>query len=140
MGVLRGFLFFMAGVFGLGALAILGLLGVGPFTLLGAGVFGVLAFLTYKGAAKFGVQAESGQKVQFEEAVRRLAEKNGGVVSLQAVMHATGEDQAGAQAKMRELAGRGVCELDFGPNGEMQFKLTPNDEARAQLAAMSERR
>lgn len=139
MGVLKGFLFFCAAAFGLGALLVLKFFGLGLFTLLAAAGFGALAYLTFVQAKKFGSQSDAGMKVQFEQTVRRLADKNGGIVALQAVMNATGEDQPGAQAKMKELIGRGVCEMDFGPNGEMQFKLTPMDEARANLASMSDK-
>lgn len=146
MGVLKGFLYFCAIGFFLGALAApvgLGLL-IGWKTLLFVGlpialVSGGLGWLTLKQAAKFGVQADAGFKLQFEQTVRRLAEKNGGAVSLHAILTATGEPQPSAQAKLRELTGRGVIELDFGPNGETQYKLTPLDEARANLATMAEK-
>ncbi len=141
MGVLKGFLYFCAAGFGLAALVLLYF--AFPHHLFLAGlpalIFAGLSYLVFVQAKKFGVQADAGQAAQFEGAVRRLADKNGGQVALSAVVSATGESQASAQQKMRELMGRGVCDLDFGPNGEQIYKLTPMDEARANLAKMSDK-
>jgi hypothetical protein len=139
MGVLKGFLFFCAGAFALAAVVLLVLVGPGLISGLGASLLAAVGWAIYRQAARFAGRADEGMALQFEATVRRMAEKNGGVVSMQAILNATGEAPASAQAKMRALAGRGVCELDFGPNGEMQFKLTPGDEARATIAAMAEK-
>lgn len=141
MGVLKTFLFVCAGAFALGGVVVGGLLmkltwliGL-PVIALGLG----LGYVTFQAAKKFGVQAEDRQAVQFEQTLKQLAQKNGGSVSLQALVHATGESQEAVQQKTRELMGRGVCEMDFGPNGELLYKLTPFDEARASLAASREK-
>ena len=141
MGVLKTFLFVCAGAFALGGLVVGGLLmkvtwllGL-PVLLLGLG----LGWATYKGAQKFGQQADVHQSAQFEQTFRQLAEKNGGSVAFDAVLRATGESKDAAQVKLRELVGRGVCEMDFGPNGELLYKLTPFDEARANLARLSDK-
>ena len=43
-----------------------------------------------------------------------------------------------ATARMRELTGRGMFDLDFDANGQMVWKLSP-DAGRAQLAEMAGR-
>lgn len=141
MGVLKAFLFFCAGAFALGGLAVGGL-AMKASWLLGLPIIAVglgLGYVTFKAAKNFGVQAQVHQSVQFEKTLKQLAEKNGGTVSLLALVQATGETQESAQAKARELMGRGVCDMDFGPNGEMLYKVTPFDEARANLAGLREK-
>jgi hypothetical protein len=74
----------------------------------------------------------------FSELATDLARKNGGRVGLDQVARASGLPSADAQAKMRQLTGRGVFELDFDANGQMVFKLSP-DAGRAQLAELGGR-
>lgn len=136
MGVLKVFLYACAAAFLLGGLLPGYVFGFGVITGLVALGGAGLSYATFRAAKGFDVQASESQKVQLEQTARRLAEKNGGSVALSAVMHATGLPKDAATVRMRELVGRGVFELDFGANGEMLFKLTPMDEARAQLAAL----
>src|SRR5713101_6804756 len=67
-----------------------------------------------------------------------VARKNGGRVGLDQVARASGLPSGEAQAKMRQLTGRGLFELDFDESGQMVFKLSP-DAGRAQLAELGER-
>lgn len=141
MQILKGFLYFCAALFALGTgLAVWGLshLSWVPAVIVGLGGFG-LAFATFKGARHFEARSAEKDKEQFERTFRQLAQRNEGAVSLDAIVHATGETRDSAQRRMRELIGRGVCEIDFGPNGEMLFQLTPMEESRRALAAMAER-
>lgn len=141
MGVLKAFLYVAAGAFALGGL-VLGLL-LGKATwIVGLPVMAIglgLGAATYYAARRFNAGQAVHQTEQFEAVVRRLAEKNGGTVSLAAILSTTGESKESAQQKLRELTGRGVVDMDFGPNGELLYKLTPMDEARANLASMRER-
>lgn len=139
MSVLKGFLYACAVAFLVGGLLPASIFGLGPFTGLVLAVGGGLAFVTWRAARGYEVSASRSQKVQFEQVVKLLAEKNGGTVGLQAILNATGETKESAQTKLRELIGRGIVEMDFGSNGEMLFKLTPLDEARANLASMRDR-
>lgn len=141
MNVLKGFLYVCAGAFALGGLALGALLGkltwfIGlPVIAVGLG----LGWAVWKAARRFNVQQSESQKLQFEATVRQLAERNGGTVGVQAIQHATGVPKEEIQERMRALMGRGVVEMDFGANGEMLFRLTPMDEARADLARLHER-
>jgi len=137
MGVLRGFLFFCAAGFALAGLVVVKLFGLGIIGLVGLAGGGALAYLTFNAAKNFGVANAVQKTQQLEQIARSLAEKNGGTVAMGAILNATGETKESATPKMRELVGRGVFELDFGANGEMLFKLSPMDEARANLAAMT---
>jgi hypothetical protein len=74
----------------------------------------------------------------FSELALSLARKNGGQVQLDAVSRATGLTRDEATAKMRELTGRGLFDLDFDANGQMVWKLSPQ-AGRAQLAEMAGR-
>jgi hypothetical protein len=139
MGVLKAFLYVCAAAFLLGGILPAYLLGFGLFTGLALAVGAALAYATFKAARGYQVAASESQKLQFEQVVKQLAEKNGGTVPISAIMNATGETKDGARKKMRELVSRGVVEPDFGANGEMLFKLTPFDEARANLAALRDR-
>lgn len=141
MGVLKTFLFVCAGAFALGGVVVGGLL-MKLTWLLGLPVIAVglaLGYFTFRAAKNFGAKADQHQALQFEQTLKRLAERNGGSVSLQALVQATGQTQESAQAKARALMGRGVCEMDFGPNGEVLYKLTPFDEARANLTGLREK-
>jgi len=75
----------------------------------------------------------------FTELATSLARKNGGRVGLDQVARASGVPKDEAQAKMRQLTGRGLFELDFDEGGQMVFKLSP-DAGRAQLAELGGRR
>lgn len=141
MGVLKGFLFFCAGAFALGGLAV-GALLTKLSWFVGLPVIAVglaLGYVTFKAAKNFGVKAQVHQALQFEQTLKQLAERNGGTVSLLALAQATGETQESVQQKARTLMGRGVCEMDFGPNGEPLYKLTPFEESRANLAGLREK-
>lgn len=72
----------------------------------------------------------------FAEMATALANKNGGVVLLDQLCKASGLPKEEATAKMRELTGRGLFDLDFDANGQMTYKLSP-DAGRAQLAELS---
>jgi hypothetical protein len=74
----------------------------------------------------------------FTDLATALARKNGGRIGLDQVARASGLPSAEAQAKMRQLTGRGLFELDFDANGQMVFKLSP-DAGRAQLAELGGR-
>ena len=74
----------------------------------------------------------------FTDLATALARKNGGRVALDQVTRASGLPSAEAQAKMRQLTGRGLFELDFDEGGQMIFKLSP-DAGRAQLAELGGR-
>ena len=74
----------------------------------------------------------------FTDLATALARKNAGKVSLDQVARASGLPNAEAQAKMRQLTGRGLFELDFDEGGQMVFKLSP-DAGRAQLAELGGR-
>ena len=74
----------------------------------------------------------------FTDLATALARKNGGRIGLDQVARASGLANAEAQAKMRQLTGRGLFELDFDANGQMVFKLSP-DAGRAQLAELGGR-
>jgi len=74
----------------------------------------------------------------FTELATELARKNGGRVGLDQVSRASGLPSGEAQAKMRQLTGRGLFELDFEESGQMVFKLSP-DAGRAQLAELGGR-
>lgn len=137
MGVLKGFLFAVSGVFLLGGLVVPYVFGVGLFTLLAFAAGAGLAYATFRAARNFNVAQSENQQVQLADTFKLLAERHGGSVPVEALMRATGDTKAGVQSKMRALMAQGVCELDFGPNGEVLFKATPMDEARASLAAMS---
>ncbi len=140
MGVLKGSLYFWAAVFGLGAIILLWYRPLAwPVWLVPAVVLGGLSYLTFKQAKKFGAQADASMDADFEQTVRELAAKSNGQVALTQLVSHTGLTQAEVQKKMHALMGRGVCEMDFGPNGEELFKLTPLDEARANIAKMSEK-
>jgi hypothetical protein len=74
----------------------------------------------------------------FTDLATALARKNGGRIGLDQVARASGLANTEAQAKMRQLTGRGLFELDFDANGQMVFKLSP-DAGRAQLAELGGR-
>ena len=74
----------------------------------------------------------------FSETALALAKKNGGQVQVEEVAKATGVSRDEATARMRQLTGRGLFDLDFDANGQMVWKLSP-DAGRAQLAEIAGR-
>ena len=140
MNVLKGVLYFFASIFVAVPLVLLLTLPLKTLWAVALLVGIVLSFFTYRAARTFTVSASENQKLQLEQTYRALAAKNAGVVPVGTLMNATGQSKDAVQQRMRELIGRGVCELDFSPSGEVQYKLTPMDEARAQLAAMNEKK
>jgi membrane-bound ClpP family serine protease len=139
MDVLRGVLYFFAGLFVLVPLVLIGIFKIGLITLVALVVGLILAGLTFQQARKFNVQASESQSLQLEQIYRSLAQKGGGTVALSALLNATGQPKVQLERRMRELVGRGICELDFSGAGEVQYKLTPGDEARAQLSQFNEK-
>lgn len=146
MGVLKVFLYACSGAFALGSLILARVTwGLGSkldgfvaalmsLTILGIG--GFLAWSVFKAARKYTVQASQEQHEQFERLVRQLAAKNGGAVALSDLMRFTGDERPQAEAKMRHLMSRGVCEMDFDDKGEVLLRLSPGDEARAAIARL----
>lgn len=139
MNVLRGVLYFFASIFAAVPLLLIAVFSLNLFTGIALAIGLVLAYFTFRAGRTFNIKASESQKVQLEDTYRALAAKNDGVVPVHALMQATGQPKETVQQRMRELVGRGICELDFSPAGEVQYKLTPMDEARAQLAAMNEK-
>jgi len=72
-------------------------------------------------------------ELHFSEMALALAKKNGGQVQVEQVAKASGLTREEATARMRQLTGRGLFDLDFDANGQMVWKLSP-DAGRAQLA------
>lgn len=89
------------------------------------------------GRKRARVEAENDER-NFSEMAMALARKNGGQVMVEAVCKASGLSREDATARMRELTGRGLFDLDFDGNGQMVWKLSP-DAGRAQLAEMAGR-
>ena len=105
--------------------------------IVGGVVLAVGLALIAVGRKRARIELESDQR-NFSEMALALAKKNGGQVQVEAVCKASGLTKDEATAKMRELTGRGVFDLDFDPNGQMVWKLSP-DAGRAQLAEMAGR-
>jgi len=74
----------------------------------------------------------------FSEVALALAKKNNGQVQVDQVAKASGLSRDEATARMRQLTGRGLFDLDFDANGQMVWKLSP-DAGRAQLAEIAGR-
>ena len=89
------------------------------------------------GRKRARIEAENDER-NFSDMAMALARKNGGQVQVDAVCKASGLTKDEATARMRELTGRGLFDLDFDPNGQMVWKLSP-DAGRAQLAEMGGR-
>jgi hypothetical protein len=96
---------------------------------------GVATFVV--GRKRAGVEAESDER-SFSEMAIALARKNGGQVSIDPVCKASGLSKDEATARMRQLTGRGVFDLDFDGSGQMVWKLSP-DAGRSQLAEIAGR-
>ena len=93
--------------------------------------------LVMVGRKRARVEAENDER-NFTELALSIAKKNGGQVQVDQVCKASGIAKDEATAKMRELTGRGLFELDFDANGQMVWKLSA-DAGRAQLAEMAGR-
>ena len=93
--------------------------------------------LVMAGRKRARVETENDER-NFSDMAMALARKNGGQVMVDAVCKASGLGKDEATAKMRELTGRGMFDLDFDANGQMVWKLSP-DAGRAQLAEMAGR-
>ena len=89
------------------------------------------------GRKRARVETENDER-NFSDMAMALARKNGGQVQVDAVCKASGLTKDEATARMRELTGRGLFDLDFDPNGQMVWKVSP-DAGRAQLAEMGGR-
>jgi hypothetical protein len=83
------------------------------------------------GRKRARVEAENDERT-FSEMAIALAKKNGGQVGIDPVCKASGLSKDEATARMRQLTGRGVFDLDFDGSGQMVWKLA--DAGRAQLA------
>src|SRR5579859_768473 len=75
------------------------------------------------GRKRTRVEEENDER-NFEGMALALAKKNGGQVQVDAVAKASGLSRDEATARMRELTGRGLFDLDFDPNGQMVWKLS----------------
>lgn len=141
MNVLRVFLMAVASV--IGGLGVAGLaLAANGHWLVGGAMFAVsapVAWAVYRQSRQYTVRSSEDQKAQLEATVKQLAAMNDGVVPMSAILKATSFPKERAEQEMRALIGKGICEMDFSADGEMLFRLTPMDEARAQLMSMSER-
>src|SRR5260221_13582602 len=98
----------------------------------GGVVLAVGLALVAAGRKRARMEAENDER-SFSEMAQALAKKNGGQVQVEAVCKASGLPKDEATAKMRELTGRGLFDLDFDQNGQMIWKLSP-DAGLAQLA------
>ncbi|HEY4588826.1 MAG TPA: hypothetical protein VFE90_17175 [Myxococcales bacterium] len=103
----------------------------------GGAVAAIGLALVAAGRKRARVETENDQR-NFSEMALALARKNGGQVQVDAVSKASGLSRDEATSRMRELAGRGLFDLDFDANGQMVWKLSP-DAGRAQLAEMAGR-
>ncbi len=93
--------------------------------------------LVMAGRKRARIETENDER-NFSDMAMALARKNGGQVMVEAVCKASGLTKDEATARMRELTGRGMFDLDFDANGQMIWKLSP-DAGRAQLAEMAGR-
>ena len=100
--------------------------------ILGVGVGIVLA-----GRKRARFEQETDDR-HFSEVALALAKKSGGQVQVDQVAKASGLSRDEATARMRQLTGRGLFDLDFDANGQMLWKLSP-DAGRAQLAEIAGR-
>ncbi|HEY6911051.1 MAG TPA: hypothetical protein VI356_16860 [Myxococcales bacterium] len=115
--------------------------GQGFVDLSGLVVGGIVAAVGFAlvayGRKRAKLELESDQR-NFSELALELARKHGGQVQVDAVSRATGLTRDEATARMRELTGRGLFDLDFDANGQMVWKVSPQ-AGRAQLAEMAGR-
>lgn len=116
-----------------GASAAAGLVGLGVGgAMAGIGLaFTLLGLRLIRSARLDALQA-------FEDAVRQLAARTNGQVTLADAARATGLPTGDAEQRMRALCGRGIFEVDFTPEGQLVFKATPLAEGASQLARLTE--
>ena len=107
------------------------------FLVLGGIPAGIGLVLIAAGRKRGRIESENDER-NFSDMAMALARKNGGQVMVDAVCKASGLTKDEATARMRELTGRGMFDLDFDANGQMVWKLSP-DAGRAQLAEMAGR-
>jgi len=136
------FVAILGGAFGLLMMkAFLGDKGQGFVDLSGLVVGGIVLAvglgLIMAGRKRARIETENDER-NFSDMAMALARKNGGQVMVEAVCKASGLTKDEATARMRELTGRGMFDLDFDANGQMIWKLSP-DAGRAQLAEMAGR-
>jgi hypothetical protein len=103
----------------------------------GSVVLAVGLALVAVGRKRARVEAQNDER-NFIDLTLALAKKNGGQLQVDQVCKASGLPKEEATAKMRELTGRGLFDLDFDGNGQMVWKLSA-DAGRAQLAEMAGR-
>ena len=103
----------------------------------GGVVLAIGVALVMVGRKRARIEQENDER-NFSDMAMALAKKNSGQVQLEQVCKASGLTRDEATAKMRELTGRGLFDLDFDANGQMVWKLSP-DSGRAQLAEMAGR-
>ena len=103
----------------------------------GGVVLAVGVALVAVGRKRARLEAENDDR-NFSDTAMALARKNAGQVQIDALCKASGLPREEATAKMRQLTGRGLFDMDFDPNGQVVWKLSP-DAGRAQLAEMAGR-
>ncbi len=113
--------------------------GQGFVDLSGLVVGGVVVGLALVAAGRKRARIEQqSDDLHFSEVALALAKKNNGQVQVDQVAKASGLTREEATARMRQLTGRGLFDLDFDANGQMVWKLSP-DAGRAQLAEIAGR-
>src|SRR4051812_28114266 len=133
LGVLGGLVFIGPLLSGAGGM----FSNLSAFVVLGGLPAGIGLVLIAAGRKRARIEAENDER-NFSDMAMALAKKNGGQVMVEAVCKASGLTKDEATARMRELTGRGMFDLDFDANGQMVWKLSP-DAGRAQLAEMAGR-
>jgi hypothetical protein len=103
----------------------------------GLAVLGVGVGIVFAGRKRARFEQESDDR-HFSEVAMAVAKQNGGQVQVDQVAKASGLSRDEATARMRQLTGRGLFDLDFDANGQMVWKVSPN-AGRAQLAEMAGR-
>jgi hypothetical protein len=103
----------------------------------GLAVLGVGVGIVFAGRKRARFEQESDDR-HFSEVALAVAKQNGGQVQVDQVAKASGLSRDEATARMRQLTGRGLFDLDFDANGQMVWKVSPN-AGRAQLAEMAGR-
>ena len=74
------------------------------------------------GRKRAKVETENDER-NFTDLALAIAKKNSGQVLVDQVCKASGLPKEEATAKMRELTGRGLFDMDFDGNGQMVWKL-----------------
>jgi hypothetical protein len=100
-------------------------------------VLGIGVGIVIAGRKRARFEQESDDR-HFSEVAMAVAKQNGGQVQVDQVAKASGLSRDEATARMRQLTGRGLFDLDFDANGQMVWKVSPN-AGRAQLAEMAGR-